>query len=428
MSGGLNITVDSVTPGSNQVSFSITNIASGDASLRVDFYSDSGFTDRFRQGSAFTSTNNTTITRNETSVLSGKSVTSYVYWRLVDDTTEGMIDSGSVTIPAAFSSVGGRTMTVLIESITTNSITVSYQGNLASIPNKGVGFNVSSTPGYTDFQTLPSDQFFIRATAGVSSVSGTKTFSGLQQGTSYTVKSYILIANSSDLSQLQTVEGFASVTVNTPSLIPTASLNFLCDTTKVAMTATSTTPGAGDLRIYYTVYSNSSMTDQVSTNHPTGGILLTDGGTDTWNRDYVVSGGTTFEPGHTYYVKLANHADDTVLATGQFTVPHYTTKVFKEWLKNGVAYDFSTPVTENFTLVGSWSEAYDVTFKDYDDTVITTQTVVQGSAYGLIMPADPTRTGYTFAGWECSLDGHIWNNASESVISEMTLKATYTQN
>lgn len=219
----------------------------------------------------------------------------------------------------------------------------------------------------------------------------------------------------------------ASATFTIPAvLVPTADLSVRANSTTVQMTATSTTPGAGDLRIYYSLYSNSSMTDHVTSNHPAGGILLADGGSYTWNRNYVISGGVTFEPGHTYYVKLANYADDSVLATGQFTVPHYTTKVFKEWQRNGVAFNFSTPVTEDITLVGAWNEVYQVTFKDYDDSVISTQNVVQGSATSLIMPPDPTRSGYTFAGWECSLDGHIWNNATEDVISEMTLKATYT--
>lgn len=205
-------------------------------------------------------------------------------------------------------------------------------------------------------------------------------------------------------------------------LVPTAGLTVKADTTAVRLTATSTTAGAGDVTIKYVIYSDSAMTSPIanSANH-----TLADGGTDTWNRDYEVSGHTAMTPGTTYYVAIVNQANSEKMATGQFTVPHYTTKVFKEWQRNGVRYNFSTPVTENITLVGAWNEVYQVTFKDADATVLSTQNVVQGSATGLVMPPDPTyATG--FVGWECSLDGHIWDNATEDVISEMTLTAKYT--
>ena len=43
---------------------------------------------------------------------------------------------------------------------------------------------------------------------------------------------------------------------------------------------------------------------------------------------------------------------------------------------------------------------YTVTFKDYDGTVLSTQTVEEG--YDAIAPADPTRDGYIFKGWSKS--------------------------
>ena len=43
---------------------------------------------------------------------------------------------------------------------------------------------------------------------------------------------------------------------------------------------------------------------------------------------------------------------------------------------------------------------YTVTFKDYDGTVLSTQTIEEG--YDAIAPADPTRDGYIFKGWSKS--------------------------
>ena len=43
---------------------------------------------------------------------------------------------------------------------------------------------------------------------------------------------------------------------------------------------------------------------------------------------------------------------------------------------------------------------YTVTFKDYDGTVLSTQTIEEG--HDAVAPADPTRNGYTFKGWSKS--------------------------
>lgn len=60
---------------------------------------------------------------------------------------------------------------------------------------------------------------------------------------------------------------------------------------------------------------------------------------------------------------------------------------------------------------------YTVTFVDYDGTVLSTQKVARGQAAKA--PADPTRTNYTFAGWD-----KRFNN----IISNLVVTATYTTN
>lgn len=58
---------------------------------------------------------------------------------------------------------------------------------------------------------------------------------------------------------------------------------------------------------------------------------------------------------------------------------------------------------------------YTVTFKDWDGTILKTEEVAEGSA--ATAPATPTRTGWTFAGWDA---------AFTSVTSNLTVTATYT--
>ena len=92
--------------------------------------------------------------------------------------------------------------------------------------------------------------------------------------------------------------------------------------------------------------------------------------------------------------------------------PTRTGYLFNDW-----DTDFSN-VTSNLTVNATYTiNTFTVTFKDYDGTVLNTQTVDYGSAASA--PANPTRTGYTFIGWDTGFN---------AVTSDITINAAYTKN
>jgi uncharacterized repeat protein (TIGR02543 family) len=100
-----------------------------------------------------------------------------------------------------------------------------------------------------------------------------------------------------------------------------------------------------------------------------------------------------------------------------------TTHTFKGWY---TAASGGTKVTQivkgstgNIVLYAQWTViTYTVTFVDDNGTtVLKTETVNHGA--NATAPADPTRTGYTFSGWDT-----VFTN----VTSDLTVKATYTIN
>jgi uncharacterized repeat protein (TIGR02543 family) len=103
------------------------------------------------------------------------------------------------------------------------------------------------------------------------------------------------------------------------------------------------------------------------------------------------------------------------------TAPARTGYAFDQWVLTGdnAAYaDSLTHVKENINAVASYiRNGYTVTFVDYDGAVIGTDGVLYGQ--GADAPVPPTRTGYTFAGWDRDFD---------PVTGNITVTARYTIN
>ena len=94
--------------------------------------------------------------------------------------------------------------------------------------------------------------------------------------------------------------------------------------------------------------------------------------------------------------------------------------VFVEWQSKGIAYNFSTPVKENLTLVAVWRAVYTVTFDSDGGSAVEAQTVEEGQT--ATEPTEPTKDGATFAEWQ--LEGTTYN-FTEPVTANITLIAAW---
>ena len=93
---------------------------------------------------------------------------------------------------------------------------------------------------------------------------------------------------------------------------------------------------------------------------------------------------------------------------------------FIGWYNGESEWDFETPVTTGLTLTAKWQlNQYTITFKPENGG----QDIVIKQDYGtaITAPANPTKTGYTFAGWDKTIP-------TTMPAGDMTITAQWTEN
>lgn len=108
----------------------------------------------------------------------------------------------------------------------------------------------------------------------------------------------------------------------------------------------------------------------------------------------------------------------TVSAVTVPTIPGYT---FQTWTKNGVTYNFSTPVTSNITLNAKYLvNKIAVTFDTDGGSTVYTQYIISGQK--AIKPNDPSKAAFKFSGWYLNGSPYDFNSP---VTSPITLRANW---
>lgn len=108
--------------------------------------------------------------------------------------------------------------------------------------------------------------------------------------------------------------------------------------------------------------------------------------------------------------------------------PSKTGHTFLGWYLNNQPYNFSTPITQDITLIAKWQViTYTVTFNTNGGTAVSSQTVAHGAT--VRDPGSISKTGYTFNYW-CSDSGLTtrFDFANTVVTSNLTIYAKFTIN
>ena len=150
-------------------------------------------------------------------------------------------------------------------------------------------------------------------------------------------------------------------------------------------------------------------------------------GVNTYDVTFESNGGTAVAPQQNLEAgaKVVKPSDPT--RTGFTFEGWYTSPTFE------TVWNFDTDTVQNtMTLYAKWNQnpgvnTYDVTFESNGGTSVAPQQNLEAGAK-VVKPSDPTRTGFTFAGWYTSPTFEtVWNFDTDTVQNTMTLYAKWNQ-
>lgn len=154
-----------------------------------------------------------------------------------------------------------------------------------------------------------------------------------------------------------------------------------------------------------------------------GGIYVEDGGRFTQSPGAQITGEVIGAYTVTFQSEGGSEVASQIRANTPAARPADPTKegyTFIGWYNGESEWDFETPVTADLTLTAKWQvNQYTITFKPENGG----QDIVIKQDYGtaITAPANPTKTGYTFAGWDKTIP-------STMPAGDMTITARWTEN
>ena len=132
------------------------------------------------------------------------------------------------------------------------------------------------------------------------------------------------------------------------------------------------------------------------------GVFIAAGGRFTQSPGAQITGDITGAYKVTFVTEKENEVPSQIRANAPAAQPADPAKeghTFIGWYNGESEWDFETPVTADLTLTAKWQvNQYTITFKPENGG----QDIVIKQDYGtaITAPANPTKTGYTFAGWD----------------------------